>query len=80
MRHFVRYNTCRSVRAHLHFHADNLRQHVRSPLLVAEILAADERSLASRLSGGVRKLAGVAKRWSEGMSEVNFHSTSNKLG
>jgi len=57
------------------FHTDNLRQHVRSPLLVAEILAADEGSLASRLSGGVRKLAGVAKRW----SEVNFQAELTRV-
>jgi hypothetical protein len=57
------------------FYTDNLRQHARSPLLAAEILAADEGSLASRLSGGVRKLAGLAKRW----ADANFQAELTRV-
>ena len=52
------------------FHRDNLRQHAINPLLAFEVLQADEGSMSARFSGGVRRLADVARRW----SEVNFQA------
>jgi hypothetical protein len=55
------------------FHRDNFMQHIINPVLAVEILQADEGSLTSRFSSGLRKLSEISKRWS------NVHLDAHRI-
>jgi len=55
------------------FHRDNFMQHIINPVFAVEILQADEGSLTSRFSSGLRKLSGISKRWS------NVHLDAHRI-
>ena len=49
----------------MHFHTDSFMQNIINPVLASEILQADEGSITSRFSSGLRKLGDVTQRWSD---------------